>query len=73
MELLLLLLLAPVIWLVFLPARVMGHVRRYPFAEAGVIAGLLLAAWLGFNALGGAPQTTDAYERGDEQLRALLD
>lgn len=72
MELLFLLLLIPVIWLMLLPSRLAGAVRRHRFTGAGVLAAVALGGFLLLQLNHPAPPPTD-YAPGDATLRALLE
>ncbi|MDB5541278.1 MAG: hypothetical protein JWQ89_3005 [Devosia sp.] len=72
MELLLLLLLVPIFWLALLPGRVAKRARRYRLTGAGVLAGALIAAWIGIHAFSRPPEPAVDYAAGDTELRALL-
>ena len=72
MELLLLLLLVPIIWLLLLPGRIAKRARKYRFTGAGILAGVLVAGWIGIQAFSGAAQQRVDYAEGDDQLRAIL-
>ena len=85
MELFLLLLVVPLVWLMLLPVRAMGKVQQHPFRTAGILA---ILAFGGFIALFGlrsdpaptmfaqhsttSPAAVD-YASGDTALRALLE
>ena len=72
MELLLLLLLVPIIWLLLLPGRIAKRARKYRFTGAGILAGALVAGWIGIQAFSAPPQQKVDYAEGDDQLRAIL-
>lgn len=72
MELLLLLLLVPIVWLLLLPGRIAKRARKYRFTAAGILAGALVAGWIGVQAFSGAAQQRVDYAEGDDQLRAIL-
>jgi hypothetical protein len=72
MELLLLLLAVPLIWLLLLPARLMRRVGNLPVLGPILLAGVLVAAWALFAAAGGDTKL-GTYVGGDTQLRAMLD
>jgi hypothetical protein len=71
MELLLLLLLVPIIWLVLLPGRIAKRARKYRMAGASVLFGAMIAGWVGIQAFSAAQPKLD-YSAGDTELRALL-
>lgn len=71
MELLLVLLAAPLLWFLLSPARALARVRHHPFFGAGLLGALLVAGWLGLSALK-SPAPAD-YAPGDTQLRAMLE
>lgn len=72
MELLLLLLLVPIVWLLMLPGRIAKRARKYRFTAAGILVGVLVASWIGVQAFSGAGQQRVDYAEGDDQLRAML-
>ena len=72
MELLLLLLLVPIVWLLMLPGRIAKRARKYRFTAAGILVGVLVAGWIGVQAFSGAGRQRVDYAEGDDQLRALL-
>lgn len=69
MELLLLLLIVPFIWLLLLPVRVMGA-RKVPLRSTGLLALAVVGGIMFLNAKGEAPAD---YAAGDMELRALLE
>ncbi len=73
MELLVLLLLIPIAWLLFLPARLAGALRRHRGAGIAVLAVVLVGGWLVLHALNPAPEARTDYAAGDAALRALLE
>lgn len=74
MEILLVLLIVPLIWLYRLPSRVMGAVRRRPYLSSAIALMLLVTVWTGLNAIGGSTHPRGAdYGAGDTTLRAMLD
>ena len=73
MELLLLLLLVPIVWLVLLPGRVAKRARAFRFPIAGLLAGSAVALWVGLQVFSAAgPQSAIDYAAGDTELRAIL-
>ncbi|WP_417309256.1 hypothetical protein [Devosia sp.] len=72
MEFLLLLLVLPLIWLVRLPVRVVGTVRRRPYVSAALGLGVLATVWIGFQVLSDEAGQAD-YAPGDATLRAMLE
>jgi hypothetical protein len=72
MELLFLLLLVPVVWLMLLPSRIAGTVKRYRFAAAGVMAVAALGGFLMLSLNHPADAPAD-YAQGDAALRAMLE
>lgn len=72
MELPVLLLLVAVVWLVLLPSRIAGTVRRHRIAGAGALAAatLLVFLLLQFNRPDEIPAD---YAEGDAALRAMLE
>lgn len=73
MELLLLVFAVPLLWLLFLPARVMRRFSRMPVFKPTIVALVLLAGWAVVAGLGGSRTPEADYARGDTQLRAMLD
>lgn len=71
MELLLLLLAVPLIWLLLLPARLMRRVGNLPVLGPILLAGVLVVGWALFVAAGGDTKLGN-YTSGDTQLRAML-
>lgn len=72
MELLLLLLLAAVTWLVLLPSRLAGTVRRHRLAAAAILGVATLGTLLLLQ-LSHPTQIAQDYAQGDATLRAMLD
>lgn len=72
MELLFLLLLIPVIWLMLLPSRIVGTVKRHRFTGAAVLLVAALGGFLFLQLNHPAEAPTD-YTQGDAALRAMLD
>jgi hypothetical protein len=72
MELLFLLLLIPVLWLLLLPGRIAKRARKYRFTGAGILVGVLIAGWIGVQAMSRPPAETVDYAAGDSDLRAIL-
>jgi hypothetical protein len=72
MELLFLLLLVPAAWLLLLPGRLAKRARKYRFTGAGILLGVLVAGWVGVQALSKPPAETVDYAAGDSDLRAIL-
>ncbi len=72
MELLFLLLLIPVVWLMLLPSRIAGTLKRHRFAGAGVLAAIAIGGYLMLQLNHPAETPTD-YAQGDATLRALLE
>jgi hypothetical protein len=72
-ELLLLLLAVPILWLLLLPARVVGRARKLPLAGPGVLAIIVVAGWFTYGALQGERTEAGDYAPGDTALRAILD
>ena len=62
MELLFLLLLIPVAWLLLLPGRIAKRARKYRFTGAGILVGVLIAGWIGVQAMSKPP--ADTVEEG---------
>lgn len=89
MELFLLLMAVPLIWLLMLPVRAMGKVQQHPFKTAGILSLLGFGAFvalLGLKPGAPAPEVPAAlvaqhapverpadYAAGDTALRALLE
>lgn len=72
MELLFLLLLIPVVWLLMLPSRIAGLLKRHRLAGAGVLAVVALGGYLVL-ALSHPANTPADYAEGDAALRAILE
>jgi len=72
MELLFLLLLIPVVWLMLLPSRIVGTVKRHRFAAAGVLAAVAAGGFLLVQLNHPADAPAD-YAHGDAALRAMLE
>ena len=72
MELLLLLLVIPVAWLMLLPSRIAGTLRRHRFAGAGILAAVAFGAFLMLQ-LNRPTETPADYAQGDAALRAMLE
>lgn len=72
MELLFLLLLIPVVWLLMLPSRIAGLLKRHRLARAGVLAVVALGGYLVL-ALSHPANTPADYAQGDAALRAMLE
>jgi hypothetical protein len=72
MELLLLLLLIPVVWLMLLPSRIAGSLKRHRYAAAAVVAIVALGGLLVLQ-FRQPEQTHTDYAQGDSALRALLE
>lgn len=72
MELLFLLLLIPVVWLLMLPSRIAGLLKRHRLAGAGVLAVVALGGYLVL-ALSNPANTPADYAQGDAALRAILE
>ncbi|HHY49672.1 MAG TPA: hypothetical protein GYA10_07990 [Alphaproteobacteria bacterium] len=74
MDLLLLLVFAlPLLWLFFLPARVLNRFARMPIFKPTIVMLVLLTGWAVVTGLGGSGTPEADYARGDTQLRALLE
>ena len=72
MELLFLLLLVPVVWLMLLPSRIAGTVRRHRVAGAGILAVAAVGGFLMLS-LNRPPEVPTDYAQGDAALRAMLE
>jgi uncharacterized SAM-binding protein YcdF (DUF218 family) len=72
MELLFLLLLIPLVWLLLLPSRLAGTLRRHRITGAGVLALIAVAGFLMLLLNRPADVPTD-YAQGDAALRAMLE
>lgn len=75
MELLLLILIAPALWLLFLPRRVARRIGQFPMIKPAVVGAILLVGWAMLSGLRGTDPPAPAwdYARGDTALRAMLD
>jgi hypothetical protein len=85
MEIFLLLLAIPVIWLMLLPVRAIGKVQQHPFRAAGILMILAFFGFVAFFGLRTDPEPTVVaalpviepvsadYASGDTALRALLE
>jgi hypothetical protein len=86
MEIFLLLLAVPVVWLMLLPVRAMGKVQQHPFRAAGILMILAFFGFVAFLGLRTDPKPTVVaealpvikpvaadYASGDTALRALLE
>lgn len=72
MELLFLLLLIPVVWLVLLPSRIAGTLKRHRFAGAVVLTVVALGGYL-ILLLNHPAEVPADYAQGDAALRAMLE
>jgi len=72
MELLFLLLLIPVVWLMLLPSRIAGTMRRHRVTGAGVLAIAAIGGFLMLSLNRPAEPPAD-YAQGDAALRAMLE
>jgi hypothetical protein len=72
MELLLLLLAVPFIWMLLLPVRVMGRARRLPIRSFGIVALVVVGGVLIISTTNSEAPPTD-YAAGDAALRAMLE
>jgi len=72
MELLFLLLLIPVVWLAWLPSRIVGALRRHRVASAGILAAVAIGGFLVL-LLNQPPEARVDYAQGDIALRAMLE
>lgn len=72
MELPILLLLIAALWLMLLPSRIAGTIRRHRLAGVAVVAAVMLG---GFALLqvSQPPEAPADYAQGDTALRALLE
>lgn len=70
MELLIVLLVLPVIWILRLPSRIAGTIRRH--RVAGALAVLALGGFLALQLIHPADRPAD-YAQGDAALRAMLE
>ena len=73
MELLLLLLILPIAWLVMLPKRIAGAVRRYRVQVVGVLLVILVGGWFAIETATRPAELRADYAAGDTALRALLE
>lgn len=72
MELLFLFVLITVVWLLWLPSRIAGTLRRHRFAAAAVL-GVLAVAGVALLQINPRTDTPVDYASGDAALRELLD
>lgn len=72
MELLFLLLLIPVVWLVLLPSRIAGTLKRHRFTGAVVLTVFALGGYL-ILLLNHPAEVPADYAQGDAALRAMLE
>jgi hypothetical protein len=72
MELLLLLLAVPFVWMLLLPVRVMGRERRLPVRSAGILALVVVGGILVVTTMKREAPPAD-YAAGDAALRAMLE
>jgi hypothetical protein len=72
MELLLLLLAVPFIWMLLLPVRVMGRARRLPVRSMGIMALIVVGGILVVTTMKSEAPRAD-YAAGDAALRAMLE
>jgi hypothetical protein len=72
MELLFLLLLIPVVWLLLLPSRIAGTLRRHRVTAAGIFAIVATGGFLILLLNHPAEKPAD-YAQGDAALRAMLE
>ncbi len=73
MELLLIILLVPIFWLVLLPSRLAGAVKRHRFTGAGIVAALLVVGYFTMQIIAAQPEKRADYTQGDAALRAMLE
>ena len=59
-------------WLMLLPARVVGTVKRLPIGQMAIIGAVLIAAWFVLAAISTPKEATGRYMRGDAEVRKLL-
>jgi hypothetical protein len=72
MELLFLLLLVPVMWLMLLPSRIAGTLKRHRFSTAGILVVIAVGGYLALS-LGHPVENPVDYAQGDVALRAMLE
>jgi hypothetical protein len=72
MELLLLLLAVPFIWMLLLPVRVMGRAQRLPVRSMGIMALIVVGGILVVTTMKSEAPRAD-YAAGDAALRAMLE
>ncbi len=72
MELLLLLLAVPFMWMLLLPVRVLGGRRRLPIRSAGILALVVVGGVLIVTTMKSEAPRAD-YAAGDAALRAMLE
>lgn len=72
MELFLVLLLVPLVWLWLLPGRIAKRARKYRFAGIGVLLFAIAAGWIGLQVTARPDNAPVDYAAGDQDLRAIL-
>ena len=73
MEFLLLILIVPVVWLVFLPNRVLRRAGQLPMIKPAIVGAVVLVGWAMLSGLNREAPTHANYAESDAQLRALLE
>ena len=72
MELFLVLLLVPLVWLWLLPGRLAKRAKKYRLAGIGVLLLLIAGGWIGLQVTQRPDNAPVDYAAGDNALRALL-
>ena len=74
MEILLLILIVPAVWLFFLPQRVLRRAGQLPMVKPAIVGAIVLVGWAMLVGLRDEPSPKHAdYAQSDAQLRALLE
>ena len=72
MELLLLLLLIPLVWLWLLPGRIAKRAKKYRLAGMGALVLAIAVGWIGLQVTARPDNAPVDYAAGDNDLRAIL-
>lgn len=73
MEVLLLILIVPALWLFFLPRRVLRRAGQLPMIKPAIVGAIVLVGWAMVSGINREPAPEADYARSDGQLRALLE